>query len=278
MKRHFRSLAFVVLVVSGFFVSSALAAETIPAIEPVAPALKPAPAPKPPPPNLITVDFPGGALSELIAMLSRSDAKGFNLIGEKDDLATELPPFAVRSAEAYSFASAIDLLLLPKGLTVSSGGGTVFVVRKLRVAAAGKASTDGGGFESFQLARYLTEKQSVNDVIGAIRAGLQLSSVHDPEVLQLKFHPPTGILLTAGPAAAINVARNVISQLQRTAPLPGELLAPSAPARPSEEDMKRMQEWTAEIERRRTLRDAGKNSDGKETSPAAATGPVPAKK
>lgn len=65
--------------------------------------------------RLISVNFPGGSAAALLAAADKSSLSGFNVIGEKADLAIELPPFAVRNADAWALATALNEILRPRG-------------------------------------------------------------------------------------------------------------------------------------------------------------------
>ena len=169
-------------------------------------------------PRAISVDFPGGSLSALSAAIAKTDGAYFNLLGEQADLATELAAFSVRNASPEIFAAALNQLLTPRGLEIKPGGnmingeGTVFVVAK--TAPRRPATTEPTLFESFQLGPYLG-KQSIDDIVGAIRTAWELDPTHKPDALVLKFHPPTKLLLASGSASAIQVARQIITVLPR---------------------------------------------------------------
>jgi hypothetical protein len=162
---------------------------------------------------LISVDFPGGSVAQLMSMLSRSGGAPFNVIGDKADLATELPAFSVRNAEPAALAPALQRFLFPHGLTLQSalpGDSTVYTLTKIAVQREG---LDVAMFKSFQLAPYL-QNQSIDNIVAAIRQAWQLNPSHKADALQLKYHPPTTILLVSGPPEAVSIAAQVISSLK----------------------------------------------------------------
>jgi len=169
------------------------------------------------PPRLVSVNFPGGSAAALIAAADKSSAEGFNVIGEKADLAIDVPAFSIRNADPNSLAFALDGILRQRGYTLQTnfkpgqGQAPIFVLRRLN---SYEQRIDGMPFESFQLATYL-EGQSVDDIIGAIHTAWELDPAHRPEALRLKFHPPTNILLVSGPVEGINTVRSVLGQLRR---------------------------------------------------------------
>lgn len=160
---------------------------------------------------MISVDFPGGSVAQLVAAVNKPDGHAFNLLGETEDLATRLPAFSVRNVNPSAFAMALRQLLEPRGITVMPEGPDLFVLRKV----ATMVRREPVAFESFQLSPYL-DKQSVEDIVSAMRTAWELNPANKPEELQLKFHPATRLLLASGSADAIRVASKVLSTLSRT--------------------------------------------------------------
>lgn len=181
--------------------------------------------------RVVNVDFSGGPASALVAIINQDKNGGLNIIGEKSDLAIELPPFSIRNADGGALAGALDNLLRQRGYVLQGsnrpapGRSSVFVLRKL---SPHEIPTQGGNFMPFQLADHLTQ-QSVDDIVGAIRAAWELDPANSPSALRLKFHPATGILLVSGPGHGIEVVRQVLSKV-RTAPKPN--LKPETPSTP----------------------------------------------
>lgn len=200
--------------------------------------------------QLINVTFPGGPFSALVAATASAEKNGstFNVIGEKADLSIDLPPFAIRNADANSLAVALDGLLQPRGYTLRQTGrpvpgqAPVFTLRQLSsVETAYEKSQIAqrtGQFQSFQLGSYLGE-QSVDDIVGAIRTAWELDPSHNSASLRLKFHPPTGILLVSGPPEGVVVVQAILRELRRPSPPPApktsdspKEAAPPAPQNP----------------------------------------------
>ncbi len=179
-------------------------------------------------PKLLTIDFPGGSFEKLTSMIANADGPSFNVIGEKADMNAILPRFSVRNVDASDLANALNTLLVTqRGLALMSAGPSVYTLFKPN--PAGKLTT----FASYQLAPYLKE-QSVDDITAAIREAWQLNPSHDEKDLQLKYHPPTTLLLVAGSNEAVGVAERVIHSLKPLAPKTAEAeaeepLAPSPP-------------------------------------------------
>lgn len=172
--------------------------------------------------SVISIDFPGGSIAQLLDLISKSDGPAFNLVGEKADFATELPPFSIRDAIPSGLYAALNPLLRVRGFTIippnsySNGHADVYSLVKLE---NGNSPTE---FDSIQLAPYL-ERQSIDDIVGAIRLAWEMNPKHIGSALSLKFHPPTKILLVAGPAGAIELTRQVIGSLQGAPkPPPGQ--------------------------------------------------------
>jgi hypothetical protein len=171
-------------------------------------------------PKSITIDFPGGPASALVAALAKSDREsGFNVIGEKADLAIELPAFSVRNADPNALAYALNGILQPRGYVLAPSVRTaiaqanVFTLRKQSPYEMDHRAQ--GDLQSFQLAPYLTN-QSVDDIVSAIRTAWELDPARAPTALRLKFHPPTGILLVSAPRDGIAIVMTVLKELRRS--------------------------------------------------------------
>lgn len=190
------------------------------------------------PPRLVTVDFPGGTAAALIAAIARANGEsGFNVVGEKVDLAIELPPFSVRNADPGALAFALNGILQSRGYILSAnyrvlpGQSSVFTLRKLFPHEVQQDPRLLPQFQSFQLATYL-EQQSIDDIVGAIRAAWELDPSQKADALRIKFHPATGVLLVSGPSQGIVVVQSVLGQLRRSAEKPARdpnVFVPSPP-------------------------------------------------
>lgn len=187
--------------------------------------------------RLITVNFPGGPFSALVSATEKSSPGAFNVVGEKADLAIELPPFSVRNADVSSLAAALTAMLQPRGYMLASNGRTqnqssVFTLRKITSLEAQNIADRPSLFQSFQLAPYL-QNQSVDDIVGAVRTAWELDPKHSASALNVKFHPPTGILLVSGPGDATMVVQTVLRELRRStdqSPKPNQIPAGPSPA------------------------------------------------
>jgi hypothetical protein len=179
--------------------------------------------------KVVSINFSGGTIAQLCAAVPQ-ESQGFNILGEKADLQTELPPFQIRDAEPDAVAGALRFLLSSRGYTLNPTGHNVFVLAKVQPE---KPRTRSKGFESFQLSKSLKE-QSIDDIIGTIRLAWEMDPAHTPDGLQLKFHPSTAILLVSGGAEALDVTRKVIGSLKAPASprnsAPDEKTSPPSPA------------------------------------------------
>ncbi len=168
---------------------------------------------------LVSIDFPGGSVTKFLSMVAQNQHVSFNIIatGGPAELATELPPFALRNADVGTVAVVLRNLLLPRGFDLQPIGGQPdsFVCTLSPLERPRQDKTPQHQFESYQLAPYLDE-QSVDDIVGAMRAAWELAPGHEPDALRLKFHPATTILLASGPLDAINITRQVLVQLKRS--------------------------------------------------------------
>ena len=168
-------------------------------------------------PRAVNVNFPGGTFAEFIAAANKGGHDGFNVIAEAEDLKLQLPSLSIRNADPDALATALDALLQPRGYLLDRtsrtqpGQAPVFVLKK------GSRFRRDSSFHSFQLASYL-EHQSVEDIVAAIRMAWELDPKHDAASMQVKYHPPTSILLVSGPEEAIRVANAVLGQLRKSSP------------------------------------------------------------
>ncbi len=171
----------------------------------------------------LTIDFPGGNLRALLdALPHEAGAFSFNVIsaGDARDVDAALPPFSLRNASLETLFGVVKQLIESKGFNLTDTdaasrriiNSVVCVLSRRDVPQAVKR-IEPTLFDSFPLGAYLND-QSIDDIVGAIRAGWELNPAHDRDALRLKFHPPTAILLVSGPPDAIAVANKVISQLK----------------------------------------------------------------
>ncbi len=180
----------------------------------------------------ISVDFPGGTLNDLLALIAKNPEVSLSVInaGEPADLATPVPAFVLRNTTAPTILQVLARLLNPRGLELSPVSGDDNSVVALLVrhdpARPGPVRAPPTEFESFQLGPFLGET-SVDDVVAAIRTAWELDPHHDASALRLKFHPPTSILLVSGPREGLSMAMKIISQLK-----PSTKIRPDSSPRP----------------------------------------------
>lgn len=203
---------------------------------------------------IFNVDFSGGTIEQLVKAISTEGSAIFNVVGEKADLATPIPAFSLRNADAESLANALNQMIAARGLNLNRAQGPlqsgprgpvnypIYVLFRRSVI-------DRPAFDSFQLGRYL-EKQSIDDIVTAIRTLWELNPANRPEALQLKYHPPTKLLLASGTPEAIAVAGKVIATLA------GPAVDPVA-------DQQRLEAIADEVVRRREVREKSAKAPAK---------------
>jgi hypothetical protein len=174
----------------------------------------------------IDIDFSGGTIADLTAVLQKSDAV-FNLIALPECLQLTVPAFSLRNTDPETFGVVLNELLAPQRLNVFlthvSSTRAVLVLRKTTVGGLTITRT-------FQISDYL-KSQSIDDIVAAIHMAWEFDPQHDPRAIRLKFHPPTGLLLVSGPSDAIDVVGNVLGNLKHTFP---EQTKPVLPPPPSQ--------------------------------------------
>jgi hypothetical protein len=190
-----------------------------------APAASPAPSvqgdPAGPP---LSFDFPGGSLSDLITLIGKANGGlPLNVIGEKNAMATEVQAFTVRNAYRDAILRAVGELLHAQGVRVAQIDRGVFIVSNetpkehrsgpLSAEEAKLLRQTRTSFDSFQLAAYLDDQQTVDNIVDVIRSAWAMNPDHDANALQLKFHPATKLLLVSGPPEALQMTGEVIRSL-----------------------------------------------------------------
>jgi hypothetical protein len=173
-------------------------------------------------PKGISVDFPGGPLSQLLAIISKSNSEPFNLIASNEALALTIPQFSLRNVSPHNLALALDQILegyavdFPKGERERDGQ-PVFTIRpnQAQPSAAKKESEKPEHFKSYPIDRLVLDQIPVEQVIEAINAAWTLDSTNKPSDLKLKYHAATGTLLVSSrEVAAINTTHEVIDSLR----------------------------------------------------------------
>ncbi len=187
-------------------------------------------------PWVLSFDFPGGSFAKFLTLIAKANVVSFNIItSEPAEMNVELPPFSLRNAKLGPIVRVLGQLLEPRGYELrmvadenQTDGNSVICVLTQRAGASAKTETRPTQFESFPVGQYLSE-QSIDDIVGAIRAGGELDPTHDKDALKLKFHQPTAILLVSGPLEATNIAGKIISQLKRPTSKPVKVNANGVP-------------------------------------------------
>ena len=212
----------------------------------------------------ITIDFPGGSIAQLVALINSSDNGPFNLIGEKSFQETALPPFSLHNVEPASLAVALNALLRPRELAFSLAGPNIFILAK-SVSPSSLYAPAAPTFQAFQLAPYLT-KLSVEDIIDAIVVAWESFPGNDPKQLGFKYHSATKLLFVYGPPEAIAIATKLIPQLDPAATTRAQLEFSRASTKSTlpvlgptvQEEADRLNAVTQEVKRRREIREAAK--------------------
>jgi hypothetical protein len=210
----------------------------------------------------VSIDFAGGSVADFLAALKKSGTN-FNLLANPEDLATPLPAFSVRNTLPTQFARALSQLISGRGFSIEQSGSGPIGLDPVFVLVR-QSPTAHVSFESFQMESYL-QKQSIQDIIDAIRLAWSMNPAHRPDDLQLKFHPATKLLLVAGPSEAIQQAKQIVSSLN---PPPPIVLSP-------EQEQRRLEAVAQEVSRRRELREKEKQGGGGEPSKDGRLRPTP---
>jgi hypothetical protein len=163
--------------------------------------------------QFITIDFPGGTLSKLVASLGDQNVK-FSII-QTGNLDPVLPAFAVHGERFDTIVHALSRIVEPQGFSLlpfSPG---------LAVLSKADWNNSQSNFASFQIERKLGT-QSIEEFIGAIQAACEFAnSDQKSSSLRFKFHPGTKLLFVAGNRWDIEVAHRVIGSLGDVPPVAG---------------------------------------------------------
>lgn len=202
-------LAFLALVVLPFAVCVAQdkpAAETVRAARPEI--------------KTISIDFPGGPMSKLVASLNKEELSVMQPVG----VDPVLPAFALREARVDAFVYALARLLEPQGYNFSLAGNMVGANLAVLVKRDDRGSQ---GFASFQLESKINARsgRTADDVIAAIQMGCEFANPGQPSsTLRFKYHPGTKLLFVSGTRQEIDVAHQVYGSLPEG---PGERQPPA---------------------------------------------------
>jgi hypothetical protein len=156
-------------------------------------------------PYAITIDFPGGPLSKLVAMLASKEGPTLTII-QSEGLDPMLPAFSVRDVRIDSVIGALGRVLEPQGLGLSPTGPNLAVLTKFTHIQA-------PAFASLQIGSKLGD-QSIEEFIGAIQAACLFAHPDQKaSTLRFKYHPGTRLLFVAGTRQEVEVAYQVFGSL-----------------------------------------------------------------
>jgi hypothetical protein len=186
---------------------------------PAAQAEQPAPTPpaKPagqPASDLITIDFPGGALSKLAAKLNENDGAKLSIV-QSPGLDPNLPAFSVRNVRVAAVIAALGRLLEPQGFELNPMDNNLAVLSKIQRGGG------GGAFVSLQLGRKVNDTAgwTAEEVIAAIQLGTEFANPEGKSsTLRFKYHPATKLLFVAGTEREVDIAQRVFSSLSDGGP------------------------------------------------------------
>jgi hypothetical protein len=171
-------------------------------------------------PYSITIDFPGGPLSKLLASLDARKDSPFGLsIIQSAGLDPILPAFSVRNVRIDAVFAALGRILEPEGYALNPVGPNLAVLARIHQVGS------PGGFASFQLDIKLDISRpgetdattQVQAIISAITDACEFADPGDPgkqaSTLRFKYHPATKLLFVAGTHQQIDVALRVMDSL-----------------------------------------------------------------
>lgn len=191
------------------------------------------------PSRYVTLDFPGGSLSQLLEAVGKTDASSFNLVVDEHAVRendVKVRAFSLRNAPPVAVAATLSFLLADQKLAVEKlipdlvRGGEFQPGPDVYVVRPPQSGGNSVRFEAFQLENRLGA-QSIDDIVGAIRAAWELDPAHQPDALRLKFHPGTSLLFVSGSQEALNVASLVVTSLKRVPGDPRSAPSPTPPAK-----------------------------------------------
>lgn len=166
---------------------------------------KPTPAPERRDPYEISIDFPGGPLSELVAQLAQSKETRLSII-QSEKLDPTLPAFSVQNARVDAVVSALGQILATQGYLLHNTGPNLAVLTKIESARDSRAQ-----FTVLPLEKRLGNRPA-DELINAIQIGCEFAS-QDKSSLRFKYHPGTKLLYVSGSAQDIEVAHKIFSNL-----------------------------------------------------------------
>lgn len=198
-------------------------------------------------PSVESLDFKGGTLADFVDAANASGSS-FNLVAHGDHLKMAVPPFSVRNVAPAALAQALDHLLRPQGVSVSSiympASEPIFTVTPTQRPRPNNL------IHAFQLAPFL-DSIPVEEIVSAIRTAWELTPGRAPDELVVKYHPGTKLLLVSGPQEAVEMADLIVRRLT-----PNEIDPPAqGPGQSSEQRRRALDDVGQEIQERRAVRE-----------------------
>jgi hypothetical protein len=186
-------------------------------------------APTPAQAPVISVDFPGGSLRELIDAMRRIDPR-LNITASSLAQDVKLPEMAIKGAAVINVLTAAAAVAPPDYAVMCNAsqgpGEPVYMVmvqgRQQQQMGQGMAPAQLREVRVFSL-RSLIEAQPadgkdrpialpVETVLSALESGVRMGAREDAE---LKYHRDSGLLFVNGQAQQINVVREVLQNLEQ---------------------------------------------------------------
>lgn len=169
--------------------------------------------------SAISIDFPGGPFSKLVASLNKEELSIIQSAG----LDPALPAFSVREVRVDAVIAALGRLLEPQGYMLAPVGPNLAVLSKDDRMKPQQA------FGSFQLEGKIGARPGLTaeDIVAAIQQGCEFANEGKASTLRFKFHPGTKLLFVAGTQQEVDVAYRVFGTLpDTTRSLPPEKISP----------------------------------------------------
>jgi len=169
----------------------------------------PAAQPVPADPSFVSIDFPGGPLSKLVASLGGDKDTKLSII-QSAGLDPIMPAFSVHNVRVDAVIAALGQIVEPQGYTLRPVG------PNLAVLARNDSLMRPPAFASFQLESKVNARsgRTAEEVIAAIQLGCEFADPgRSPSTLRFKYHPGTKLLFVAGTRQEIDVAHQVFGSL-----------------------------------------------------------------
>jgi hypothetical protein len=153
----------------------------------------------------LTISFPGGPLSKLVASLNSDKNTKLSII-QSAGLDPVLPAFSVQEVRVDSVVFALGRLLEAQGYFLNPTGPNIAVLSKMETGHR-------PDFASLQLENKIGVR-TAEDVISAIQQGCEFAyGDGKPSTLRFKYHPGTKLLFVAGTPPEVEIAHRVFASL-----------------------------------------------------------------